>query len=290
MNVSEMTFGVEIECCIPVGVEIAIGGYHSGEQITGLPAGWNAQRDGSISAPSGFKGVEVVSPVLKGVDGLKQIKAVCEWLRAIGAKVNRSTGLHVHVGWDINHGRDAMKRLAHDVANFETAIYASTGTRSRQDGRYCKPVRDDQAYVNVFKNGDGLPSRIDDRFHVLNVTNLGSYKSTVEFRAFAGTTSQTKIIGYIRLCLGIVERSLVSKRPARWDGVKVNTSRAAYRGLGTGGVELKRLMYALGWIKGDVKHVHGDLQAEGLPTVGDVKKEFFRLAAKYDAADESDEL
>src|SRR5437764_919765 len=91
MNATEITFGIEIECTIPVQNAPAVGGYHNGVQIAGLPAGWNAQRDSSIQAQRGFVGVEVVSPVLKGVDGTRQIKLVCEWLKQIGAKVNRST-------------------------------------------------------------------------------------------------------------------------------------------------------------------------------------------------------
>src|SRR5579872_4097375 len=47
-----LTFGIEIECHLPAGT-IEVGAYHLGTPVPGLPAGWNAQHDGSIQAPSG---------------------------------------------------------------------------------------------------------------------------------------------------------------------------------------------------------------------------------------------
>ena len=52
MTSDEMTFGVEIECIIPAANAPSVGGYHAGTQIAELPAGWNAQRDGSIHTKS----------------------------------------------------------------------------------------------------------------------------------------------------------------------------------------------------------------------------------------------
>lgn len=278
-TINEMTFGVEIETAIPVGV-IRVGGYHCGIQVPQLPPGWKAEADSSITCPAGHQSCEIVSPILKGADGLRQVKQVCDWLNSVGAKVNRSTGLHVHVGW--NGDRDALNRLTHYVANFEKAIFASTGTHSREEGRFCKKIRESRDYTQLFRDreGNGLPW---DRYHVLNLTNLGTHKNTIEFRAFAGTTNAVKILGYVRLCLGIVERALNSKRPTRWNGVKVDMNRAIYAKGGEGQAELTRLFYGLGWLKGDTKHVYGDIEAEGLPTIKDCRQKLMSLAAKYDA-------
>ena len=51
--------------------------------------------DGSID---GDNAIECVSPVLKGKSALKSLSKVLDCLNAAGAKVNRSTGLHVHIG------------------------------------------------------------------------------------------------------------------------------------------------------------------------------------------------
>src|SRR5947209_4242565 len=98
MNANDLTFGVELEVTLPVGT-CPVGQYHFGVQVPQLPPGWKAERDGSIRPEAGYMAAEIVSPVLKGADGLRQLKAVCDWLQSVGAKVNRSTGLHVHVGF-----------------------------------------------------------------------------------------------------------------------------------------------------------------------------------------------
>ena len=69
MNANEMTFGVEFEVTVPMNLALAVGGYHRGLEVVGLPAGWNAQGDGSICADRDYRGVEIVSPVLRGADG-----------------------------------------------------------------------------------------------------------------------------------------------------------------------------------------------------------------------------
>lgn len=272
MNANEMTFGIEIECYLPreaiEGMEI--GAYHRGVQVQGLPAGWNAQHDGSLllNCPQGYTGVEIVSPVLKGLDGIEQIRTVCQWLNARGAKVNKSTGLHVHVG--IERSPENMKRVVTAAANFEKAIYASTGTKSREQGHYCQPIHNSQRHIS------GQYARTA-RYHVLNVmTN----KPTVEFRAFAGTTNFTKIVVYVRLSIGIVERALEVKKLPQWTAKQPVESSPIARG-GEGLTALNRLFYWLGWTAGRVNKVYGAVGAEVLP-VKEQKAELVRLAKKYD--------
>jgi hypothetical protein len=279
-DVNDLTFGCEFETTIPVGT-IIVGGYHNGRTIAGLPEGWKAEHDCSIRATAGFTACEVVSPILKGADGLKQVKQICDYLNSIGAKVNSSTGFHVHIGWIGD--ADALKRLTSYVSNYEQALFASTGTRTRETGQFCQPIRTANAYTGRFRDGqtERLPS---NRYHVLNVTNLQPGRhGTVEFRVFAGTTNVTKAIGYIRLCLGLVEKAIIASRVPKWVGKTPVATSPLHRKGGEGQTELVRLMYALGWTKGDTSHVFGDVQAEGLPTHEDAKKELMRLAAKYDS-------
>lgn len=287
INVNDLTFGVELETTIPVGT-IRVGGYHAGVQIPGLPEGWKAERDCSIRCDPGHEACEFVSPVLKGADGLRQVKQVCDWLNAIGAKVNRSTGFHVHVGF--SGDPETLKRLTHYVSNYEIALFASTGTRSREEGTYCRPIRQSDDYARRFRDGqvEDLPY---NRYHVLNLTNLRpGGKQTVEFRVFAGTTNATKALGYIRLCLGLVERAFTAPRNADWDGKKKKADGSIHlRRNGIGQSELTRLFYCLGWTKGRVDHTYGDIQPEGLPSLKETKPELMRLARKYDTHNETPE-
>lgn len=221
MGVRDLTFGIEIETHIPRGA-VPVGAYHVGAQVPGLPQGWKAMRDGSIDAPAGREGCEFVSPVLRGEAGIAQVVEVVAKLNAIGAKVNASTGFHVHVGWGGDEA--ALARLVTLVANFETAIYASTGTKTRERGRWCQGI---QFYGNAASAANHSKA---DRYHVLNLKNLAvGGKRTVEFGAFAGTLNIVKILGHIQLCLGLVERTLNAKRTTNFVAKKPVESSPIYR-------------------------------------------------------------
>jgi hypothetical protein len=91
MGFSNRTFGVELEVA-------GIDEYEAEDALTKIGiTKWSFKEDGSISCNKG-KGVEVVSPILCGKAGLKQVEKVCKALTDAGAVVNSSCGLHVHVG------------------------------------------------------------------------------------------------------------------------------------------------------------------------------------------------
>ena len=71
------------------------------------------------------------------------------WLKARGAKVNQSTGLHVHVGFQ--RDEKAIAAVVACVANYEQALYASTGTHSRETGIYSRPIQTDGVYQSRFR-------------------------------------------------------------------------------------------------------------------------------------------
>lgn len=270
MNANEMTYGVELEVLFPVTHMISVGGYHRGTQIAGLPTGWNAQCDGSIRAESGYYGVEIVSPVLKGVDGLKQIAKVCQWLNEIGAKVNRSTGCHVHVGFA--GGATELAVLTGLVAYHETAMFAVTGTKARMASQYCKPIRASEGHKRTAaKEGSGPAF---DRYHTLNLNNLNSGRQqTVEFRCFAGTTNELKVIGYVRMCLALVEKSYEMKRLPKWTPAKD----------GKGSEAVTRFFACFGWSKGKTKTVSGNVADDAeVPSMEACKKKLLEMARKFD--------
>lgn len=282
MNADQMTFGVELEITLPASTNIHVGGYHRGVSNAhlGLPVGWNVQSDCSIRPATGRIGCEVVSPVLSGTDGLHQIVRVCEVLSRLGASVNPSCGFHVHIGWDAAD-KAGLQRIINTVANFEDAIYATTGTRNRQDGHYCKSVRRDFRGIDVQTGARAAAG--EDRYHLLNISNLlrGS-KPTVEFRAFAGTVNANKAIAYVRMCLAIAERAATDKKAAKWEAPLPTGRSPMLRKIGHGYTQLTRLLYHVGWVKGRVHRTFGNVVADGLPTIDDSKAELRRLAKKFD--------
>ena len=113
------------------------------------------------------------------------------------------------------------------------------------------------------------------------MSNLaGGRSETVEFRVFSGSTSATKIIGWIQVCL--VERAINGTRSAKWNPSPL---RGGWKKNGEGASEAERLMGYLAWGAGYAR-IHGGQQygwiSDAIPQ-DQVKTEFRRLAAKYDA-------
>lgn len=283
MNASDMTFGVEIETIAPQSViendGLRIGAYHHGIQVPYLPQGWKAERDGSIDASRipGGHACEIVSPVLRGAEGLAQVAEVVRTLEAKGHKVNITCGVHVHIGWSRNLPAEALARLVTIVAYTEKGLYAITGTKSRERGTYCGGVR---KYGN---DKDAKPVLDRNRYHALNLTNLANGRSeTVEFRVFSGSLNPVKLVGWIQVCLGLVERAINAKRRPTW---MPKPLKGGWKKAGEGASEAERLMGYLAWGAGYAR-IHAGRQYGWVSDVipqDQIKSEFRRLAAKYDA-------
>ncbi len=280
MNANEMTFGIEIETVAPESAlrndGLRIGSYHYGIQVPYLPAGWKAERDGSIRTSDDGHACEIVSPVLRGAEGLAQVAEVVRILEAKGHRVNVSCGVHVHVGWKRDWPAEALARLVTIVAYVERGLYAITGSKNRERGTYCGGVR---KYGN---DKDAKPVLDRNRYHALNLTNLAhGTRETVEFRVFSGSLSATKVVGWIQVCLGLVERATNGKRSPTWTPKPL---KGGWKKAGEGASEAERLMGYLAW-GACYARIHGGRQYGWISDVVPqeaVKSEFRRLAAKYD--------
>lgn len=246
-NIENITFGIEIETTIPLSANVRVGGYHNGALATsarkqngelvsfpafqGMP--WRTERDCSIMvlAP-GHTPCEFVSPVLKGEAGIAHLIAFVEFLREIGAEVNPSCGMHIHVSATTAAGTEDhtayLERLVRLVAFNSKALYAQTGTTSREKGRYCAPLgattRDAIARVKKSK-------RVNDaaigpsRYHILNLTNLARI-GTVEFRCFAGTLNTNKVLLHLFSVLALCIVARTAKTPASWENKALSGTKA----------------------------------------------------------------
>src|SRR5262245_26549167 len=117
MTIYSRKFGIEIECMLPrtqtmdsvaraintAGVPCFNAGYSHSRSSQ-----WKVVSDGSLS---GGNGMEIVSPPMTGEQSLDHIAIVCRVLNELGATVNRSCGLHVHVDAG-NLQAPAMRKLA----------------------------------------------------------------------------------------------------------------------------------------------------------------------------------
>jgi hypothetical protein len=283
MNANEIAFGIEFETTMPLRDDTPIGPYHGGYQVPWLPQGWKAERDSSIRAGGG-KACEFVSPKLRGPAGLAQVEAAIDAIKARGARVNETCGLHITIEW--NGDAAALARLISLVGNHERAIFASTGTRRREQTIYTKRIKQ-------YGDKDRAKQRCEsDRYHLLNLTHLARGNNRIEFRAFAGTLNKTKVAGYLMLCLGLVELALNTTRCADWDYEKKAGTKSCWDrpGAGEGETELNRLFYRLGWTKGWYKGALRDKRFGELATATEtpawktIKTKLIELAKKYDTA------
>lgn len=279
---NNLKFGIEVETKIPALSEINVGRYHAGNpipdsQIEGFNGRqWKAERDGSIQVAPGEQACEFVSPILSGRAGvINAINAIRKMKETFGAKVNASCGIHVTV--EFNGDSAALARLVNLVGNFEAAFYAVTGTKNRQNGRYCKPLKS-YGTAEVATRAARM-----DRYHVLNLTHIANGSSRVEFRCFAGSLNTLKIVGYIMMCLAVVEVALNSKiRP-------FDAQTTAKPGKGFGQSEVERFFGTMNWIGvsnfADAKgNVYESLEDTSLPCRKSVRKTLIEMAQKYDAA------
>lgn len=281
---NEISFGIELETTLPTADTTPIGNYHAGLPVAWLP-GWKAEKDSSIrpQAPN-RKGCEFVSPILRGIEGIENVKNACEQIKARGGKVNHTCGLHITITW--NGDAAATARLLSLVANHEKGIFAATGTTRRETAIYCKKIKG-------YQNATTAKRRCDsDRYHMINLTHLARGRNRVEIRAFAGSLNPQKIAGYIMMVLGLAELALNNTRCSEWSFEKrEGAARSCWdiKDAGEGQNELNRLFYRLGWTKGWYKGRFKSTtfgyvtNAEGQgPELKGIKKALLSLAAKYD--------
>lgn len=289
INANEIKFGVEFETHINEAhySETTVGGYHRGEKVdylpavshTGRPTHWKAETDSSICEPYDREGVEFVSPILKGSEGIENVASTLAILRAKGARVNQSCGMHVTVEWSGDAA--ALARLISLVANHETGIYASTGTHSRENGNWARKIKH-------YGNDTYAKERMDyGRYHLLNITHVAAGDGRVEFRAFAGTLNTTKAIAAIQMAIGFVQLALADGRKSRWSHP---TKPASHANMTDGQYEVARIYYRLGWTKGLRKADHPlrDVKLGAIEnraaSIAACKKMTNKMAKKYDGA------
>lgn len=300
MEAKDIRFGVEFETALPyeaVSREgVTINGYHSGRYATDFPGfpGWKAERDASIHAPAGHAGAEIVSPILAGEEGIESMKAMLAKLNEMGARVNTSMGVHVTVDFPANNGR-ALARLVNLVARHEKALYALTGSKTRElarmpNGRafhnYAKPLAKTWKREGMDKAKTVAANYYtEDRYHTLNLTHVLRGKNKVEFRVFGGTTNATKAEFMVAVVVGLVMKALTDTKKVTWEGTKSEAypvTRFGYKLTGAGHEAVTRLTRMLGWraAKNDAV-AYGTMNGKKASKV--LLKEMNRLAKKYDA-------
>jgi hypothetical protein len=195
---------------------------------------WKVVRDGSL----GSKGAEIVTPILNYSD-IDTVSKIVRALREAGAKVPKTCGLHIHVGFGSeDKPADAfqMANLVKIVNKQEEYIFAAFGVTEQRKRRYCQPMPEELVeFCSTVKPGAKLSAlsfnpfgnRIFyDRYHGLNTLAYSKHQ-TVEFRYFNGTLNPDKIISYIQFCLAVTAYARNASK-ARKGRRAFNAASAAY--------------------------------------------------------------
>jgi len=207
---------------------------------------WKLVSDSSVHGSYGFTGSnELVSPILKGLNGKRQLEIVLKVLNDLGCKVNRSCGLHVHhdvTDTMVKGKKEAtvfLNNLIKFTCKFEHFIYRLISP-SRLTGSWCQPAR---SYFTNMRNADANLSQIskyifknvkdqcDDKYnrygrgqtnsYTPNTLQRGRYcglnlkniwtRGSVEFRYHQGTLNFDKIWSWVVLTQAIINVTEVAK-------------------------------------------------------------------------------
>lgn len=249
INPDSQTFGIEIETAgislraAAEAVRSVTGGtaaetedYDECSQIWTVTAPdgriWKAAPDSSITPELGdpeMNTAEIVSPVCRASD-IPAVQAVVRALKAAGAKVNDSCGIHVHVGVPGVTGRE-LACLVKTVNRQEEYLFEALGVLTSRQNQYAQQVDPDlmdrlasqkpqtlcqfkKAWYHIKGNKtDEELAKYDfghyhhSRYHGLNLHAVFT-KGTVEYRYFNGSLNDLKVKAYIQFCMALTAHGL----------------------------------------------------------------------------------
>lgn len=165
-------------------------------------SGWKLVTDVSVTGyGTGVgKGLELVSPILYGDEGLDELQLVMNTLENIGARVDKSCGLHVH--HDIaDYSVENIVSLYRMYYNYSKGIDSILPKSRRTDGRnpYCKKLsRSEIDELNSCRTVSQVSYSFSTRYVSLNCKSYVKY-GTIEFRQHSGTIDFEKLEAWIVL-------------------------------------------------------------------------------------------
>ena len=170
--------------------------------------------------------VEMVTPKLT-YDELPRLQECMRRVKAIGAKVNGSCGLHVHVDAS-NHNRQSLKNLIGIMYSKEDILFKALQVNEARAKRWCKKVRepmlkkarllsaDETQDLTLLENVwyEGEVKKADHynwtRYYALNLHSV-FYRGTVEWRCFNSTLDPVQAAAYVNLCLAISAQAIAQR-------------------------------------------------------------------------------
>jgi hypothetical protein len=176
------------------------------------------EHDNSIVGESVYSGiewvqVEVKTRILSGTaDFDAVVKKLCEISRYLGARQNRSTGVHLHL--DFPELRDGPERLRsfYNLSHRCEPVFFGLVAPSRRDNSYCKPMPSPSKFFHtcctIKECQNALILVGYDRYWGFNLTHAFGSTPRIEFRQHQGSLDFEKLRHWRNLCLRLVDHSL----------------------------------------------------------------------------------
>tara|TARA_R110002153_G_scaffold115411_1_gene258585 strand:+ start:5023 stop:6033 length:1011 start_codon:yes stop_codon:yes gene_type:complete len=204
---------------------------------------WKVVTDASLREEDGWAG-EVVSPILQGVEGIQQLKKVCEGLQECGARINVSCGVHVHL--DV---RDLSTEQVASIFSRYTAYQSQIDSimpRSRRESRWCRSQT--SSMVEQVKT---CSSKVDlaqsfGRYYKVNMTNV-SGRGAIEFRQHSGTIEFQKIYNWLKFLQQFTSRSIKLNNTAVRPSLQNRAFSHARKLIEDSGYQIKHRRYRDDW-------------------------------------------
>lgn len=216
------TFGIEIEFFGASADDLVAALYRRG--IDAYFAGythevvdtWKIVTDSSVCGDGGqTPGLELVSPPMAGEHGLEQIRLVCDALQEVGAKVNKTCGLHIHHHAD-DYKPQNFKNLISLYSKADKVLdRMMPKSRRKSFNQYCNSLvldANEYSHQREFDHEDVISN---GRYYKVNLNSFYKY-GTVEFRHHGGTIEADKIINWVDLTQRMVLRA--KRRVPAWNG------------------------------------------------------------------------
>lgn len=177
---------------------------------------WQIKTDCSIRGRNGF---EIVSPVLRGEAGLREVEIVLEVANALGGKVNSSCGFHIHWGvgdWGIKQFRNFCKRWSKFEGGLDTVQPQS---RRGDSNRFCQNFRTAFENIDNCRTIDALIYNVQQtRYKKINFQKFWN-TGTVEVRHHSGTLDWEKTLHWIKLTASMVADADNGKAIQKWSRI-----------------------------------------------------------------------
>lgn len=176
------------------------------------------EHDSSIVGESVFRGiewvqVEVKTRILTGTADFDSIVGkLCNICRYLGARQNRSTGVHLHVDFpEVRQNAEVLRSFYNLAHRYEQVVFGLVAP-SRRDNPFCKSLPSPPKFLHRCATMNDCQSALNrlrfDRYWGFNLTHVFGTRPRVEFRQHHGTLDPDKLVHWRNLCLRMLDHAV----------------------------------------------------------------------------------